>query len=728
MNPPPPPEVTWTTPSENSSGSMPLGNGRIGLNAWCEPTGQLRFYLSSTDAWDETGQLLKLGLVSLDLSPNPFDEAGPFTQTLRPEEGCIEITAGTGQALRIGLWVDANRPVVHVELTSQTPIEAAARLEIWRSEPRQREPGESAQAIGLTGPDQQEQLAADIVLDHPDALLWCHRNETSCWEANLTHQHLGELIATGQDPLLGRTFGGLIRGTGLVRASATQLTTDGPVCEAHLAIHPLTVQCDSLDTWTTALLAQADASDATPRDQAREEHRRWWKDFWQRSWIDIAGDDQAAIVTQGYALQRFLNACGGRGALPIKFNGSIFTVETSHQGQSFNADYRRWGGGYWFQNTRLLYWSMIASGDFDLMEPWLAMYRRALPLAIHRDRICFGLDAAAFFPETMTFWGTFLNNNYGYDRDDLPPGLSQNTYIRRYWQGGLELLSIVLDAWATSGEDRLITETLLPLAGPILRHYFGYYTRRDENGKVRFAPAQSLETWHEAVNPSPVIAGLGWVLDGLLALPEELLDEDFRQRCRSWRALLPELPTRTFDNWRKKVILPGAEVDHLRNSENPELYCIFPYRLYGLGKADLDVALATWEDRLFPGAEGWRQDPIQAAMLGLTDEARDGVCHLFSTPHEESRFPAFWGPNFDWVPDQDHGSVGCIALQRMLLQADDGRILLLPSWPKPWDVRFRLHAPQQTIVEGELIGGTLRSLTVTPEARRADVILPDWLS
>ncbi len=260
-----------------------------------------------------------------------------------------------------------------------------------------------------------------------------------------------------------------------------------------------------------------------------------------------------------------------------------------------------------------------------------------------------------------------------------------------------------------------------------MRHYFGYYSERDDKGKVRFAPAQSLETWHDAVNPSPVIGGLAWVLDGLIALPEDLLDQDLRQQCRTWRDLLPELPTRTYDNWRKKVILPAAEYDHLFNSENPELYCIFPYRLFGLGKADLDVALATWEDRFFPGAEGWRQDPIQAAMLGLTDDARDGVCTLFSTPHENSRFPAFWGPNFDWVPDQDHGSVGCIALQRMLLQADEGRILLLPSWPKHWDVRFRLHAPQQTIVEGELSGGTLHSLQVTPEARRAEVVLPDWL-
>ncbi|HOY57489.1 MAG TPA: hypothetical protein PK640_05035 [Verrucomicrobiota bacterium] len=72
------------------------------------------------------------------------------------------------------------------------------------------------------------------------------------------------------------------------------------------------------------------------------------------------------IVTRGYTLQRFLQACAGHGALPIKFNGSLFTVEVPGQ---FEPDYRQWGGCYWFQNTRLPYWPMLASGDFDLVQP-----------------------------------------------------------------------------------------------------------------------------------------------------------------------------------------------------------------------------------------------------------------------------------------------------------------------------------------------------------------------
>ena len=63
------------------------------------------------------------------------------------------------------------------------------------------------------------------------------------------------------------------------------------------------------------------------------------------------------------------------------------------------------------------------------------------------------------------------------------------------------------------------------------------------------------------------------------------------------------------------------------------------------------------------------------------------------------------------------------ALQRMLLQADDGKIHLLPAWPKEWDVKFKLCAPGNTTVAGEVTGGKITSLTVVPESRSKDVVI-----
>ncbi len=62
-----------------------------------------------------------------------------------------------------------------------------------------------------------------------------------------------------------------------------------------------------------------------------------------------------------------------------------------------------------------------------------------------------------------------------------------------------------------------------------------------------------------------------------------------------------------------------------------------------------------------------------------------------------------------------------IALQAMLMQCEDEKILLFPAWPKDWDVDFKLHAPYRTTVEGKYRNGILKSLKVVPASRKKDI-------
>ncbi|MBT7302718.1 MAG: hypothetical protein HN849_24525, partial [Victivallales bacterium] len=48
--------VVWRSPSSDHSGSMPLGNGEVGLNAWVESSGDLLFYIARTDSWGDNGR------------------------------------------------------------------------------------------------------------------------------------------------------------------------------------------------------------------------------------------------------------------------------------------------------------------------------------------------------------------------------------------------------------------------------------------------------------------------------------------------------------------------------------------------------------------------------------------------------------------------------------------------------------------------------------------------
>ena len=76
---------------------------------------------------------------------------------------------------------------------------------------------------------------------------------------------------------------------------------------------------------------------------------------------------------------------------------------------------------------------------------------------------------------------------------------------------------------------------------------------------------------------------------------------------------------------------------------------------------------------------------------------------IFNPNH---RFLAMWGPNYDWVPDQDHGSNLMLTLQNMVLQSYD-KAYLLHCWPKDWNVSFKLYTSQKTQIEGQYKNGRL---------------------
>ena len=868
--------VVWDSPSRNASGSMPLGNGDIGVNAWVEEGGDLVFYVSKTDAWDENGRLCKVGRVRVKLDP-PLSVKDGFRQELKLHDGVIVIQSSIqGQPATLSLWVDANQPVVRVEAESAVPVSCRAEVELWRLHERPFGPNDdSHSAGGLSAHDSQAVVLPDVVV--PSAtprVVWYHRNTRSIYYLGLKVQHLEALQGQFPDPLLNHTFGASLSGAGFVADGKQGLKSAAPAKRHALSITVLAAKAATPEAWLAQLDEVEPKAGKVDVTKARRAHEAWWQEFWERSWVfvngggtlplpvnthawragmdsegksrfrgalagprvlgramspaEIAGlaaqppatetnlvtepgtgdctvaawirpgagevgrildkctagkadgltfdahpglslrwivgerqmdcpsclkagewqhvaatadvnlgvrriylngkvvkeehDGTAAeLVTRGYVLQRYMCACSGRGASPIKFNGSIFTVEAKPgaplETTDGDPDWRAWGGNYWFQNTRLAYWPMLAAGDFEMMEPWFRIYQAALPLGKARVQTYYKFANAAVFPETMYFWGLPNNGDYGWEDTAPEPA---NGYIKRYWSGSLELVAVMLDRYDFTQDQDFARKTLVPLADPLIAFLDQYWQKRDANGKIRFDPAQSLETWHVAVNPMPEIAGLHFLLPRLLALPKAVTTE--AQRAR-WTRMLMELPPVPVGEVSGvKLLRPAESFSACANSENPELYAVFPYRLYGVGRPDLDMARATYEKRTNRHNHGWCQDSIQAACLGLGEKAGRLVAARAAQVNGSNRFPAMWGPNFDWIPDQDHGDNILTTLQFMLLQSSGKTLCLLPAWPKTWSASFKLHAPYNTTVTGEVRDGKLTSLVVTPKSRAADVV------
>jgi alpha-L-fucosidase 2 len=678
--------LDWNDPGPTSSQSMPIGNGDIGLNVWVETNGDLFFFIGKTDAWgaaaeDEKnnwikdgGVLMKLGKVRVSLSPNPLVQGASLHQVLKLRTGEILVKEGDDVQLRV--WVDANHPIIRVECKSAKPVTVNVSLDNWR--------------IGK----------GDTILPgQANKITWYHQNPRYA------------------DPhLQGFIFGGTIKGKGLVSKDDTELQSGKPANTQLISIYPLTTKNRRQDQWLSQLDKQVTAADALNLEQARVAHQQWWDKFWHRSWIFMHGADTVTKVNQGYILQRFVTACAGRGAYPIKFNGSIFVVDNpgyrpdkNVTPKKIDADYREWGGQYWLQNTRPMYWPRLMAGDFDMMMPLFKMYAEILPGNTALVKKYYNHEGA-YFAETAPFWGGLLY---------MGPEVKEN-WTGHYFTPILELSMMMLDYYDYTGDTKFAREILLPVASAGIR-FFDQHFGRDSLGKLLLDPDNSIEMFWKVHNPATDIAGLHAVVNRLIALPADLTSEKSLIDWKRFKSELPELPVQEKEG--QQILLPytGPQTAQGRNLENPELYAVYPFRLYGLGKPALQVAINTFNARKFTEKGCWVQDPIQAAMLGLTDIAKEYTSFNLTRKEPAFKFPAFWATGHDYTPDEDNGGNGENGLQQMLMQTDGKKIRLLPAWPKDWDVDFKLNAPYNTTVQGKVQNGKLTDLVVIPASRTADV-------
>jgi alpha-L-fucosidase 2 len=173
---------------------------------------------------------------------------------------------------------------------------------------------------------------------------------------------------------------------------------------------------------------------------------------------------------------------------------------------------------------------------------------------------------------------------------------------------------------------------LAPLADGILLFYDQHF-ERDADGRIRINPSQSLETSQNVVNPLPDIAGLKYVITRLQA-QKVPLSKPAQTAARRLLHQLPDVPTTGSAG--KKVLAAAERIfGQSKNTENPELYAVFPFRLYSVDTPDAEIGRNTFEARKFKRTGGWQQDAIQAAYLGLANTAQRYVIENFTARSEQ---------------------------------------------------------------------------------------------
>lgn len=719
-----PADFTWTTPSKNSSESMPCGGGSIGMNVWVE-NGDILFYLSRSGAFDENNTLLKQGRVRIKLFP-ALDCGEGFRQTLHLNDGYVEITDGKKT---VEIWADVFKPVVHVDVKANKAVTMEATYENWRTKDikiGKRERFQTSYKFAspkglMTRHDSIISNAADIVFLH-------HNGDSTNFDATVKQQQMETVKDKLYNPLHQLTFGGRMAGTSLrfaVKSDGHYASADfvGWTYKTAKAKNRQSLQIVLAEKHGTVEQWQAELDGITAKVNKKRDQqasRKWWNDFWKRSALSTDDADCKDIVTN-YNLFRYMLGCNAYGEWPTKFNGGLFTFDPEYVKPEtdfmVSPDFRNWGGGvHTAQNQRLVYWPMLKNGDIDMMKAQLDYYLRIQKNAEERSRLYWGHDGACF-TEQIENYGLPNFAEYGKKRPvGFDPGLEYNAWLEYCWDTILEFCEMAFQMNKYEGYDISEYIPMIESSVKFFDEHYQYLAKRrgakalDGNGKLVLFPGSACETFKMAYNSTPTVAGLRVVTQSLIDY-----HKDDTIKVNQYKALLnriPEISTRIVDD--KEVIAPAALWERVNNTENPMLYPVFPWRMYGVERDNLQLAVDTyWHDpysKEFRSHVGWKQDCIWAACLGLTDEAARLIqLKMGNGPH---RFPAFWGPGFDWTPDHNWGGSGMIAMQEMLMQEVDGKIVLFPSWPKHWDVSFRMHASGGRVVEATLKNGKIEDYKI----------------
>jgi len=767
--------VVWDSQSKNSSESMPLVGGDIACNVWVEG-GDLLFYLSRSGSFDELGTYLKSGRVRVRLSPNPFEDAGSFRQELKLHDGFVEIEGASKDSrihAKIRLWVDVQHPVVHVDVHANRSVEVEAGYESWRTADRVLAPGnygERFACFNLMAYPGKVIRTKDSISFADQGIRFYHRNpgDKLTPEVLIRQQGLEEASGTITDDLKNRTSGGFLFGKDFIPSGegggtyantpyhSWTLKSKKPQKKHHLCAAIHIAQSETLEEWKWELSEVAEVARTKP-EKAFRESTAWWHSFWERSWVVVSPgcyepSDPAWQMARNYQLFRYQLGGNAHGEYPTKFNGGSLTFDPVLVGEEhdYGPDWRKWGGHvFTAQNQRLLYWPMLKSGDFDAILPQFELYRKGLPGAMARVKTHFGHEGAVYCEYTSVAgipfgdgWGWKGGTSHRQRGEEIPfgdpradalkgygdpveRGVMANRAIAYHWESQVEHAYMILEYHRFTGAD---ISSYMPFIKQSLIFFDQHYRARqqlrkgmelDQEGKLVIYPSTSCESFRGAKNPSDLIAGLKACIEALLALDEAYLDQDEKAYYREFYTRIPDLSYG--EEMGERILKPAESWGRYQNVECPQFYPLFPFDRFSLPGDDMGVFKSTWKHGRFRKdmVQSWHQDGIFFARMGKTREAADyNTRKLQDSPR---RFPTFWGPGHDWVPDHNWGGSGMIGLQEMLMQTIGEQIVLLPAWPKNWDVHFKLHAPRNTTVECRFEKGEITLLHVSPESRSKDV-------
>ncbi|MFH1920759.1 MAG: DUF5703 domain-containing protein [Planctomycetota bacterium] len=715
-------DVLYVTPSVEPWEAMPVGGGDLSAMVRSNGAG-LDLHLTKSDVWGFQAppdappgsrffNNVSPGHVRIEFGRRARAAAAEqFQQRLDLYRGRIVIRFGRERdGPRLQIWGHPERKILVVEVIDPDGVLApeSVRLSEWRAS--------------------MKPSASDATIHAAEV----HQRPARPHLANTGMEHYFD---ANSDPLLGRGTA-VALGTGNVSPkscqaeaeSATMLFPEQRPPRYHLVIAAaVTTDGDPL----AATRRELEAALAVPLATLEAEQQAWWRDYWQRSLLRIESPDKMADrLSAAYHVHLYTLGCTGRGPVPCKWDGGAGLMR---------GDERTWGLSEWVQEIRFTYLPLYAANRLTMARGLSRHYSQMRPYLLEQTRQMWGVDGL-WIPETVLPWGhaedfvlketseVHAEHLLPWDPSTAPYGKFEryNGYIGFLFTAGLEICHHYLTYYRYSGDERFLREEAYPMLRDVCR-FLSSLLRKGADGRWHLDPANALETWWMVRDPADTLAGIEAMFPEFVRLSEQYgQDADLRTKCLEILAALPEPPR---GHWARdgtidagaKTYAPAAAKDTFptaRNFEIPALYRVFPFGLSGIGTPDHELALGTFERRIFGITQSWSMDAIWAARLGLGEEA----CKLLgehAVRYNRFRYGGWDSSNSNVFPDglsvvpyTDGAGLSAFGLNEVLLQSHNGLIRVLPAVAKDWSGVFRLRAEGGFLVAADFTDSSARLVEI----------------
>lgn len=708
--------VHWAGASKNAREVLPLPGQRGAFATVQVYQGEVRIRLAHSGAYDADEFQRSLGVLRLRPLGVDLAKAKSVRQSLLTDQGLIELEVITQEGIKLAWLIWFGTETLIIESTSSKPLGLEIGYGNWRAIP------------AIKGDDRV------TVVD--GALLYTHQNSSQRRARQLaTNQGIEEKVLGGV--IAERGYGMAIAGRGGVRWQhpQAQLLWGTPAHEwlGHLpenAQQLVTVTLGAERKFNPENLAARSLLllDADVLNAVRETAKNRWLEFWRQSGVMInlkAGkEDPAHRASLTHTLFKFIQSANQDGEVPIRPLGGMLPLLAP---DTKNPDERLQPLDFNGQSLRWLAWPHVLWGDPQLAQPVFRFYRERHDLAQARAKRL--KIVGAIYPEQLTLAGLGVGsvNAQGFPQDPL---------VTRHFTSSLEIGWMAVQAKLYANRD---LRPDLPWILNSLRAIENLYTPKAtaaskkapsapplSEGPWVLSPANALQVASGCTNPADLVAALNVIVPAL-AEHGDVAEKD-RVLLRALAERLPALPLGKTDD--VEYLAVAEKFTRLNsNSELPEMHAVWPFGLAGVAQPTrLELARATW---ISPSVKQRRALGRPAvtflASLGLAEEAGQALLASWGENEVGATFPNLTGPQTLGSPDFIRAGDAMAGLHAMLVAAEpkaDGRIFLLPAWPKNWDVTFRLRVPGNTQIDAVIEAGSLRKFVIEPTSRRAHVVLP----